>query len=92
LHAERVLLFDAKLFELIHCADDLGIVERISQAAEGDDRVHHRRINRAQPIAHLEAFQHPFLRSFQRNRAQRPHVDALKPVHHPVDDKKEIPP
>ena len=38
LHAERVLFLDAQLFKFIHGANHLGIVHRISQAAQGDDR------------------------------------------------------
>ena len=61
LHAERVAFLDAQLFELIEGADHLRIVERISLAAQGNDGVHHRGIDGAQTVAHLEALEHPLL-------------------------------
>ena len=92
LHAESVFLFDAQLFELVERADHLRIVHRIPQAAQRDDRIHHRGINRSQAVAHLEALQHPLLRLLQRHRAQRTDVHALEPVRNAIEHQEEIPP
>jgi hypothetical protein len=92
LHAERIAFFDAELFKFIESADHLGIVEGISLAAQSDDGVHDRGINCAEAVAHLEAFEHPFLGLFQRDGTQRPDVYALKPVRQAIKTEKEIAP
>ena len=66
LHAEGRLFLDAQLLELVHGANDLRIVQRISQAAQRDDGVHDAGIDRAQAVAHLQPLQHPLLRHLQR--------------------------
>ena len=92
LHAERIAFFDPKLLKLIHCANHLRVIHGIPQATHGDDGIHHGGENRSQTIALFEMFQHPLLSLLQRNRAQRAHVNALKPVRHPVQHQKEIAP
>ncbi len=92
LHAEGVFLFDAELLKFIERANHLRIVQGITQAAQRNDGIHHRGINRAQTIAHFEMFQHPFLRAPERDGAQRTHVHTLKPMRHPVEHEKEVAP
>ncbi len=92
LHAESVTLFDPQLLELVHRADELRIVHRIPQAAERDDSVHHRGIDRSQAVAHLEAIQHPLLGPPQSKRTQRTDVHALEPMGQAVKKQKEIAP
>src|SRR5439155_23565711 len=89
---ERVALFDAQFFELIERANDLRVIDRVSQAAQSDDGVHHRRKNCSQAIAHFKVLEQPLLSLVDCNRAQRTDVNPLKPVSHPVECEKEIPP
>ena len=92
LHAEGLLFLDAQLFELVHRANDLRIVERIAQAAQRNDGVHDAGIDRAQAVAHLQALQHPLLSGFERARAQRANVHQLEEVHQAIQHQEEIPP
>ena len=92
LHAKFVAIFNAELFKLIHRTNDLWIVQRISQAAHGDNRVHDRRIDTSQTITHLEAFQHPLLSLLQRNRTQWTNMHRFKPVRHAIKNQKEVAP
>ena len=91
LHAEgsflvrRGGLFDAELLKLLDGANDLRIVERVAKAPQRDNRVQHRRVNRAEAVGALEPFKHPLLSLLQSNRAQRAHVHALEPVRHAVE-------
>src|ERR1700686_24545 len=92
LHAEGIALFNSQLFKLVHGADKLRIVHRISQATQRDDGVHHGGINRSQSIAHLEAFKHPLLRLPQSQRTQRTDVHPLEPMRQAIQHQKEITP
>ena len=92
LHTKRIALFNSQLFKLIERADELRIVHRISLAAQRDDRVHDRRINSTQAVAHLEALQHPLLSLAQSNRAQRTDVHTFRPMRDAIKHQKEIAP
>ena len=87
-----IRIVDAQLLELVHRANELRIVLRVSQAGQRNNRIQHGRIDRAKPVGHLEARQQPLLCLLQRHLAQRPDVNALKPVRNPIHHKKEVPP
>ncbi len=99
LHAEgwlqevgNPLVFDAQLLELIHGADGLRVVDRVAQTAQSENGVEHGRINRAQTVAHLQAFQDPLLRFPDGHLAQRPDMHPLGPVKEPVHYQEEVAP
>ena len=68
------------------------IVFGIAEHAQRNNGVHHRGINRAQAVGHLEPLQHPLLRLAKRHRAQRADMHPLGPMHHAIKQQEEVPP
>ena len=66
LDAHAVLRLVLELLQLVLGAHDLRMIVGIAQRLQRDERIEHRRENRGQTVAALEAFQHPFLAFLQR--------------------------
>ena len=99
LHAEGWLqiirnpfLLNAQLLKLIHRPNGLRIIHGVAQAAQRKNRIEHGRINGAQAVTHLQAFQDPLLRFADRDLAQRPDVHPFGPMKQPVHHQEEVPP
>ena len=86
-HLRGGRLLDAELFKFVAGADDLRIVLGVSEAAQRDDGVEHGGIDGAEAVAHLEAFEHPLFRAFEREVAERANVNRLRQVHDPVKSR-----
>ena len=57
-----------------------------------ENRIHHRRINRAQTFAAFEAFQHPFARASEAHFAKWLPGRTLVELQTAVEREKDIPP
>src|ERR1041385_8056288 len=64
------------------------MIRRISKTHEGEDRIHHRWINRRQPFGTLEVLQHPLARTPHRTLTTRFSWKALVQLQDPVESEK----
>ncbi len=91
----RTLVFRLvfELFQLMRGADDLRMIVGIAQRLQRDERIEHRRENRRQAVAALEAFEHPLLAFLQRRFAERMDAVLRKPFRQlvqPVQPQEKI--
>src|SRR5262249_57145858 len=89
LDVERLLVFELELLQLAHLGEQARIVERVAEAAKGDDRVDDRREDRAEAVGEGQALVHPGLARGQGLLAIRSEAAGFEALQEIVDAREE---